>query len=91
MEVAKGGASQEQLPIVLKVPSFGNEITDICHSIDDYNLLGFGDILVPGLLVSFVFSFDLQIGTPRHLYYLVNVIGKVCIFIDLSIQCMHHE
>ncbi|KAG0712690.1 Signal peptide peptidase-like 2B [Chionoecetes opilio] len=76
VEVAKGGSSTEQLPIVLKVPSFGREITDVCRSLDDYNLLGFGDILVPGLLIAFVCSFDLQMGTPRHLYYLVNVIDQ---------------
>ncbi|KAK8732408.1 hypothetical protein OTU49_007078 [Cherax quadricarinatus] len=76
VEVAKGGTSQEQLPMVLKVPNFAFlEISNICHITDNYNLLGFGDILIPGLLVSFVHSFDLQIGTPCHLYYLVNVIG----------------
>lgn len=75
VEVAKGGSSQEQLPIVLKVPNFAKEITEVCTNIDDYNLLGFGDILVPGLLIAFVFSFDLQVGTPKHVYYLVNVIG----------------
>ncbi|XP_045122431.1 signal peptide peptidase-like 2B isoform X2 [Portunus trituberculatus] len=75
VEVAKGGASHEQLPIVLKVPNFAKEITQVCSSIEDYNLLGFGDILVPGLLISFAFSFDLQVGTPRYVYYVVNVIG----------------
>ncbi|XP_069181411.1 signal peptide peptidase-like 2B isoform X1 [Procambarus clarkii] len=76
VEVAKGGASQEQLPMVLKVPNFAYvEISNICQIMDNYNLLGFGDILIPGLLVSFVHSFDLQVGTPCRLYYLVNVIG----------------
>uniref|UniRef100_A0A0P4VQW6 PA domain-containing protein n=1 Tax=Scylla olivacea TaxID=85551 RepID=A0A0P4VQW6_SCYOL len=75
VEVAKGGPSHEQLPIVLKVPNFAKEITKVCSSIEDYNLLGFGDILVPGLLIAFAFSFDLQVGTPRYVYYLVNVIG----------------
>lgn len=77
VEVAKGGSSREQLPMVLKVPNFAYlEITNICELADNFNLLGFGDILIPGLLVSFVHSFDLQIGTPCRVYYLVNVIGE---------------
>lgn len=77
VEVAKGGSSQEQLPMVLKVPDFSEmEIATICQPSDNYNLLGFGDILIPGLLVAFVHSFDLQVGTPYHLYYLINVIGE---------------
>ncbi|XP_071520574.1 signal peptide peptidase-like 2B isoform X2 [Panulirus ornatus] len=76
VEVAKGGSSQEQLPMVLKVPYFAYlEITSICQLADNFNLLGFGDILIPGLLISFVHSFDLQVGTPCRVYYLVNVIG----------------
>ncbi|KAK7084950.1 Signal peptide peptidase-like 2A [Halocaridina rubra] len=75
VEVAKGGASQEQLPMVLKVPNFAYyEIAKICELRDNYNLLGFGDILIPGLLVAFASAFDRQVGTPCHLYYLVNVI-----------------
>ncbi|XP_042239174.1 signal peptide peptidase-like 2B [Homarus americanus] len=76
VEVAKGGASKEQLPMVLKVPNLAYlEISTICQLTDNFNLLGFGDILIPGLLVSFVHSFDLRVGTPCRLYYLVNLIG----------------
>ncbi|XP_068239305.1 signal peptide peptidase-like 2B isoform X1 [Palaemon carinicauda] len=76
VEVAEGGASREQLPMVLKVPNFSySEIADICGLKDNYNLLGFGDILIPGLLVAFTSAFDRQVGTPCHLYYLVNIIG----------------
>lgn len=76
VEVAKGGSGQEQLPMVLKVPNFAYiEISHVCQFSNNYNLLGFGDILIPGLLVSYVHSFDLQVSTPCHLYYLVNVIG----------------
>lgn len=76
VEVAKGGPSQEQMPMVLKVPNFDYELSKICDLQENYNLLGFGDILIPGLLVSFVHSFDLQAGTPCRLYFLINIIGK---------------
>ncbi|KAK3864517.1 hypothetical protein Pcinc_029786 [Petrolisthes cinctipes] len=77
VEVAKGGSGQEQLPMVLKVPNEANlEITRVCYQGgQNYNLLGFGDVLIPGLLISYVHSFDLQVSTPCHLYYLINVLG----------------
>ncbi|CAL4094166.1 unnamed protein product, partial [Meganyctiphanes norvegica] len=56
-----------------------SQIILVCQPQGNYNLLGFGDVLVPGLLVSFVYSFDLQMGTPgRCLYFVVNVIMYGC-------------
>ncbi|KAL8506576.1 hypothetical protein ACS0TY_017462 [Phlomoides rotata] len=50
--VAEGDKSGgESIPMLLKVPRIG----DPYYS---YNLIGFGDILFPGLLVSFAFRFD---------------------------------
>lgn len=48
VDVATGGSSQsqEQLPMVLKVPHFNDRSFGICTL--SYSLLGFGDILVPG-------------------------------------------
>lgn len=53
VEVARGGGSKEQIPMVMRVPRFGNQ--DISACLNSYSLLGFGDILVPGeqqLLIS---------------------------------------
>lgn len=76
VDVAQGGDSNEELPMVLKVPYFFYpEYYDVCQ-IRNFSLLGFGDILVPGLLISYVHSFDLKVGTPCRLYYFVNVVGK---------------
>ena len=77
VDVAQGGSSNEQLPMVMIVPHFVYpEIVSVCHLNIPYNILGFGDLLVPGLLVSFVHSFDLKTKTPFRLYYVVNVICK---------------
>ena len=77
VDVAQGGDSGEQLPMVLLVPHFiYPEIAYVCNLSFAYNLLGYGDLLVPGLLVSYVYSFDLRVGTPFRLYFLVNVICK---------------
>lgn len=58
VEVARGAAdTQEQLPMVLRVPHLGADPLNVCFS--QFSLLGFGDILVPGLLVSYCHAFDL--------------------------------
>ncbi|OQR68309.1 signal peptide peptidase 2B-like [Tropilaelaps mercedesae] len=88
VEVARGAAdTQEQLPMVLRVPHLGAEPPNVCFS--QFSLLGFGDILVPGLLVSYCHAFDLlhhrqrqQRSTtssgccalPNRLYYTVAVV-----------------
>merc|ERR1719510_1632941 len=62
VEVATGGNTGEQLPMVLKVPHLsGNPDLKACGV--PYSMLGFGDILVPGLLLSYCHSFDLYVGT----------------------------
>ncbi|XP_065298154.1 signal peptide peptidase-like 2B isoform X1 [Dermacentor albipictus] len=58
VEVARGGGSKEQIPMVMRVPRFGNQ--DISACLNTYSLLGFGDILVPGLLLAFLRGFDLM-------------------------------
>ncbi|KAK8764752.1 hypothetical protein V5799_032635 [Amblyomma americanum] len=45
VEVARGGGSHEQIPMVMRVPHFGNE--DIAACSGQYSVLGFGDILIP--------------------------------------------
>lgn len=71
VEVAKGGNTQEQLPMVLRVPHFNNESLSVCLS--QFSLLGFGDILVPGLLVAYCHGFDL-LATRGRLYFLTGII-----------------
>jgi len=86
VEVAVGHNRDEQLPMVLKVPHFSK---DPCYSFT-YSLLGFGDILVPGLLLSFCHGFDLMVGTPCKLYWLLSCIfyalGLLATFVSLYLM-----
>ncbi|KAF2366949.1 Peptidase A22B signal peptide peptidase [Trinorchestia longiramus] len=78
VEVAKGsGEGGEQLPMVFKVPHFVySEVVSVCQLSGNYNLLGFGDVLVPGLLIAFLYSYDLRTRGPKcPLYFTVNVIA----------------
>jgi len=86
VEVATGHNSEEQLPMVLRVPHLNS---DPCYSYT-YSLLGFGDILVPGLLLAFCHGFDLMIGTPKKLYWVLSCVcytlGLITTFISLYIM-----
>ena len=88
VEVATGGSTDEQLPMVLKVPHFNSHPLLCCF--ESYSMLGFGDILVPGLLVSYCHGFDLQKGTGVWTYWmLANIcymVGMVVTFISLFVM-----
>ncbi len=85
-EVATGGDSGEQLPMVLKVPQMDSNPYHVCYSA--YSMLGFGDLLVPGLLLSFCHSFDLFKGTPMKVYWLVANICKCPKYMTRCTECI---
>lgn len=52
MQVARGYKSGEEgIPMLLKIPR-------ICDPWGGYSIIGFGDIILPGLLVAFSLRFD---------------------------------
>ncbi len=82
VEVATGGDTGEQLPMVLKVPHLNSNPLSACWI--PYSMLGFGDILVPGLLLSYCHAFDLLKETPCKIYWLVsNICKRTELFITL--------
>jgi len=89
VEVATGHSSDEQLPMVLRVPHLSNDPSRVCY-VHTYSLLGFGDILVPGLLLSFAHSYDLQAGIKYKLYWLITtsayILGLIATFISLFLM-----
>ena len=75
VEVATGHSSDEQLPMVLRVPHLSRDPSRVCY-VHTYSLLGFGDILVPGLLLSFAHSYDLLAGIKYKLYWTITTVGQ---------------
>uniref|UniRef100_H3B706 Signal peptide peptidase-like 2B n=1 Tax=Latimeria chalumnae TaxID=7897 RepID=H3B706_LATCH len=76
VEVAAGpsdSSTHEKLPMVLKVPRLNASPLALCDR--PFSLLGFGDILVPGLLVAYCHRFDIQVQTSR-IYFVACTIGK---------------
>ncbi|KAG5847845.1 hypothetical protein ANANG_G00130520 [Anguilla anguilla] len=64
VEVAAGpsdSSTHEKLPMVLKVPRLNSSPLALCDR--PFSLLGFGDILVPGLLVAYCHRFDILMQT----------------------------
>jgi hypothetical protein len=51
-QVAQGGGAHEALPMLLRVPVFG-----LPREIGGYSMLGFGDIVLPGVCVSVLLIF----------------------------------
>jgi len=57
VRVATGGSTGESVPMLLRLPAFGDPL-------GSDRLLGFGDIALPGLLVSYCRRFDLANYRP---------------------------
>ena len=61
-----------------------------CNILIIFSFQGFGDILVPGLLLSFAHSYDLLAGIRYKLYWVITVIayilGLVATFVSLFLM-----
>ncbi|WAQ93952.1 SPP2B-like protein [Mya arenaria] len=67
-----GSSTVETLPMVFTMPRLTRGPMSACHL--PYSLLGFGDIIIPGLLLSHNHAFDLRVKT-RRVYYIATCIG----------------
>jgi len=69
VEVARGAGTGESIPMLLRVPA----ITDL---LGGERVLGFGDIILPGLLISYLLRYDiLTKKTTLSGFFLPSVIG----------------
>ncbi|KAG9480519.1 hypothetical protein GDO78_012142 [Eleutherodactylus coqui] len=90
VEVAAGPSdsyTQEKLPMVLKVPRLNSSPLALCDR--PFSLLGFGDILVPGLLVAYCHRFDILIQSSRIYFLACTVaygIGLLVTFVALALM-----
>lgn len=56
----------EVMPMLLRVPA---RLLQAAECSDRFSMLGFGDIIAPGLLISYCMSYDLIRKVPYHLYF----------------------
>ncbi|XP_038669287.1 signal peptide peptidase-like 2A isoform X2 [Scyliorhinus canicula] len=82
-------AHNEKLPVVIRVPRLVTSVATICRM--PFSLLGFGDIIVPGLLVAYCRRFDLQTNTS-NIYFISCTLayagGMLLTFIALILSTM---
>eukprot|EP00928_Gymnodinium_smaydae_P062100 TRINITY_DN46033_c0_g1_i1.p1 TRINITY_DN46033_c0_g1~~TRINITY_DN46033_c0_g1_i1.p1 ORF type:complete len:518 (-),score=122.12 TRINITY_DN46033_c0_g1_i1:133-1686(-) len=70
--VAKGGGTGESVPMLLRIPSFGDPL-------GSERMLGFGDVALPGLLISYLRRFDVLSGRSGCAgYFVPSVVGYLC-------------
>ncbi|XP_041086727.1 signal peptide peptidase-like 2B isoform X1 [Polyodon spathula] len=92
VEVAAGpsdSSTHEKLPMVLKVPRLNFSPLALCDR--PFSLLGFGDILVPGLLVAYCHRFDIQVQSSQVYFVACTVaygIGLLITFVALALMQM---
>ncbi|XP_072100333.1 signal peptide peptidase-like 2 isoform X1 [Mobula birostris] len=90
VEVAAGPSdfsTHEKLPMVLKVPRLNSSPLALCDR--PFSLLGFGDVLIPGMLVAYCHRFDIQVQTSRIYFVACTVaygIGLLITFIALALM-----
>ncbi|KYO21156.1 signal peptide peptidase-like 2A isoform X3 [Alligator mississippiensis] len=91
VEVAAGPfGNSEKLPVVIRVPRLQFSALTLCGM--PFSLLGFGDIIVPGLLVAYCRRFDVQTRSLSSVYYvsctLAYAVGMVLTFVVLALMKM---
>ncbi|XP_027871115.1 signal peptide peptidase-like 2A isoform X4 [Xiphophorus couchianus] len=69
VQVALGpDASGEKIPVVMRVPRFSAWAQNLCGL--QFSILGYGDIIVPGLLVAYCSRFDVWINSRKKVYFI---------------------
>jgi len=78
VKVATGGGGtegqtvQETIPLAFMIPRLLNPYISCGPA---YSILGYGDIVLPGLLVSFCLRYDISKNFDKRLYYIASSIG----------------
>ncbi|XP_042198617.1 signal peptide peptidase-like 2 isoform X2 [Callorhinchus milii] len=90
VEVAAGPSdfsTNEKLPMVLKVPRLNSSPLALCDR--PFSLLGFGDVLIPGMLVAYCHRFDIQVQTSRIYFVACTIaygVGLLVTFVALALM-----
>uniref|UniRef100_A0A8C3YLG6 Signal peptide peptidase-like 2A n=1 Tax=Catagonus wagneri TaxID=51154 RepID=A0A8C3YLG6_9CETA len=88
VELAAGPfGNNEKLPVVIRVPKLACfSVMSVC--LMPVSILGFGDIIVPGLLIAYCRRFDVQTGSS--IYYISSTIayavGMILTFVVLVLM-----
>jgi len=71
VQVATGGGTKQVVPMLLRIPAIGDPL-------GQERMLGFGDIALPGLLISYCLRHDMLSSPRKGLtrgYFVPSIIG----------------
>ncbi|XP_061621698.1 signal peptide peptidase-like 2A isoform X5 [Phyllopteryx taeniolatus] len=79
-----------KLPVVMRVPRFSSWTQNLCGM--QFSILGYGDIIVPGLLVGYCSRFDVWINNTKKIYFLscciAYLMGIITTFVVMLLSGM---
>ncbi|XP_013095023.2 signal peptide peptidase-like 2A [Biomphalaria glabrata] len=67
---------KEYVPLCFFIPNFGEDLLSKCRGYY-FSILGFGDLILPGILLTYNAVFDVKSGT-KMVYYITSSIGYLC-------------
>ncbi|XP_048025465.1 signal peptide peptidase-like 2A isoform X3 [Megalobrama amblycephala] len=83
-------SSYEKLPVVMRIPQFSAVAQNLCMM--QFSILGYGDIIIPGLLVAYCHRFDVWKGNSRRTYFIscavAYAVGLVVTFAVMLVSKM---
>lgn len=86
---AEPSTIRENLPVVIRVPRLEFSAKTLCGM--PYSLLGFGDIIVPGLLIAYCRRFEVRLTSSCSYYSscaIAYAVGMVLTFVVLALTKM---
>ncbi|KAE8297304.1 Signal peptide peptidase-like 2A [Larimichthys crocea] len=91
VQVALGpDATGEKLPVVMRVPRFSAWAQNLCAM--QFSILGYGDIIVPGLLVAYCSRFDVLVNSRKKVYFvsccIAYLLGMILTFAVMLLSGM---
>mmetsp|Transcript_54279 Transcript_54279/g.129362 ORF Transcript_54279/g.129362 Transcript_54279/m.129362 type:complete len:532 (+) Transcript_54279:95-1690(+) len=81
IEVAKGGNTGESVPLLLRIPAIGDPLAND-------RMLGFGDIALPGLLVSYLLRYDMMKQKSKLGGYFLPALGGYFVGLCITILAL---
>uniref|UniRef100_A0A3Q3KXN4 Uncharacterized LOC113122441 n=1 Tax=Mastacembelus armatus TaxID=205130 RepID=A0A3Q3KXN4_9TELE len=79
-----------KLPVVMRVPRFSAWAQNLCGM--QFSILGYGDIIVPGLLVAYCSRFDVWINSCKKIYFvsccIAYLLGMIVTFVVMLLTGM---
>ncbi|XP_028258194.1 signal peptide peptidase-like 2A isoform X2 [Parambassis ranga] len=87
---AEPQAPSEKLPVVMRVPRFSAWAQNLCGM--QFSILGYGDIIVPGLLIAYCSRFDVWVNSSKKIYFvsccIAYLLGMILTFAVMLLSGM---